>query len=64
MASEDLLQRLNRKIQSQSLKNKSGQLIDQAITEALINFDQTHLYPIRQGIPLLLAEESILVSES
>ncbi len=39
--------------------NLAGAAVEAPLTEALLRLDRRMLYPIRDGIPVLLAEEAI-----
>jgi uncharacterized protein len=53
------LTRLNRAIQGGSLRNRSEQPLHDSLAEALVTRDGRLVYPVRDGIPILLEEESI-----
>ena len=64
MADAEVLARLNERIARTSssetpVRNGAGVAIEQTLTEALLRLDRRVLYPIRDGIPVLLAEEAI-----
>jgi uncharacterized protein YbaR (Trm112 family) len=56
-----LLQELNGKIAAKDLSNRAGRTVTEEIQEGLLRADGKVLYPIRKGIPVMLAEESIFV---
>ncbi|MCS7305157.1 MAG: hypothetical protein NZ602_08645 [Thermoguttaceae bacterium] len=62
-AEEALLAKVNERIRTGSLKNRSGTLVTETITEALIRQDGKLLYPVRDGIPVLLIEEGISLDQ-
>lgn len=53
------LARLNAAIQSGEIKNHVAGDLGKELTEALVTRDGRLVYPIRDGIPILLEEESI-----
>lgn len=55
----DKLARLNKLIESGSLKNIGGAKIEQAINEALITVDGKIIYRIDEDIPVMLSDEGI-----
>ena len=59
VASEDVLSRVNEKISAGSLRNRGGEKVEKAITEGLLREDGKLLYPVDDGIPVMLIEESI-----
>lgn len=59
LADAALIQRLNEKISRAELLNAAGKKIDAPLDGGLIRADQKVLYPIRQNLPVMLAEEAI-----
>jgi uncharacterized protein YbaR (Trm112 family) len=53
------LEKLNRAIAESGLLTVDGQVVDAALDEALITEDSKVIYPVRDGIPILLAEQGI-----
>ncbi len=62
MAAADLLARLNAAIESGDTVNRGGDPVSDPVTEGLLREDGQILYPIRDGIPIMLIGESIEVS--
>jgi uncharacterized protein YbaR (Trm112 family) len=62
-ADEALLAKLESRRRSGELRNESGDAVEAALVAGLVREDETLLYPVREGIPILLAEESIRVAE-
>lgn len=58
-ASDEILTKLNERIQSGSLRNRGGEAVKVAITEGLLREDGRILYVVDDGIPVMLIEESI-----
>jgi len=50
---------VNEKISAGSLRNRGGDKVEKPITEALVREDGKVLYPVDDGIPVMLIEESI-----
>ena len=59
LAAPERLEELNQKIRSGELRNRGGEPVEKELTEALIREDQRVLYPIDDGIPVMLIDESI-----
>jgi uncharacterized protein YbaR (Trm112 family) len=62
VASDTVLATLNEKIDAKSLRNRGGEPVTSPITEGLIREDGKILYPVDDGIPVMLIEESIELS--
>lgn len=56
---KDTLERLNAAIEKGEVKNREGVQLEAALTEALITDDGKRVYPIADGIPVLLEGEAI-----
>jgi uncharacterized protein len=63
LADDTLLGRLNRAIAVGGVKNRAGHEVAQPVAGALVRGDQTLLYPILDGIPLLVPDEAILLAD-
>jgi uncharacterized protein YbaR (Trm112 family) len=59
LASPQVLESVNAKIRAGTLRNRGGQLVGQELREALVREDGRVLYPVDDGIPVMLVEESI-----
>jgi uncharacterized protein YbaR (Trm112 family) len=59
LARAEVLERLRREVEGGRLRNRGGQAVTQPITEGLVREDGKVLYPIDDGIPVMLIEESI-----
>ncbi|MBT8445325.1 MAG: Trm112 family protein [Gammaproteobacteria bacterium] len=53
------LQQMNAAIAAGKVLNQARQSVDDPVTEALIRRDGHVVYPVMDGIPILLEEESI-----
>ena len=63
-AAPALLERLNARIARRELKNRAGTLLEAPLAEGLVREDGRVLYPVLDGIPMLLVEEAIAVGEA
>ena len=61
LAEAGLIGRLNDKIQSGQLKNRTGATIAERLDGGLLRSDGKVLYPIRHNIPVMLIDEAILL---
>ncbi len=59
LATPELLEQLNERIRAGGLRNRGGEQIDSTIDEGLVREDGKVLYPVEDGIPVMLIEESI-----
>ena len=57
----EVLERLNARIAQGALSNQGGTKLSAPLSEGLLRADDKVLYPIVEGIPMLLAEEAIAV---
>ena len=62
MADAVLLDRLNAAIEAGSVLNRGEEAVTEAVTEGLLREDRRVLYPVREGIPIMLIDQSIDVS--
>ena len=59
LASAEALARLNERVRAGDLRNRGGQVVAQELQEALVREDGRVVYPVDDGIPVMLVEESI-----
>lgn len=59
LATPEQLEALNRRATSGELRTRGGEPVTQPIREGLVREDGKVLYPIDDGIPVMLVEQSI-----
>jgi uncharacterized protein YbaR (Trm112 family) len=59
VASAEELARVNAGVKGGTLRNRSGAKVEHELAEALIRDDGRVLFPVEDGIPSMLIEESI-----
>ena len=60
-ASPELVQRLEALRSKGFLLDARGEVVQDAIQYGLVRKDRTRFFPIREGIPVMLQEESIVI---
>lgn len=61
LAPLDLIESLNARIAAGSLKNKAGEVVKEKMDGGLLRADGKVVYPIRDDIPIMLIDESIVL---
>ncbi len=59
LAPPELIEKLRGEIEAGRLRNRGGDKIEKPIEEGLVREDGKVLYPVDDGIPVMLIEESI-----
>ncbi len=58
-ANSDLLSRVNARIDKGELTRRDGAALTEHLSEALVTDDKKLLYPVNEGIPVLLESEAV-----
>jgi uncharacterized protein YbaR (Trm112 family) len=58
-AGADLVARLNAAIAGGRVKNRAGEPVREAVVGGLVREDGQVVYPVREGIPIMLVDEAI-----
>jgi uncharacterized protein YbaR (Trm112 family) len=59
VADSALVEKLNQQVATGGLKNRAGQPVKKKLDGGLVRADEKFLYPVRQGIPVMLVDEAI-----
>lgn len=63
LARGDVLGSINRAIEAGTLVNRDGTALSQQLAEALVTDDGKTMYPVNDGIPVLLEGESVALDQ-
>jgi len=63
LATSDELARLNEAIGAGQVQNVAGKEVNQPLEAALIRIDRAIAYPIKEGIPVMLVPEGLVISK-
>ncbi len=63
VAKREMLGRVNAAIQAGGMSNRDGTVLADSLVEALVTDDSKILYPVVNGIPVLLEGESISLGQ-
>lgn len=61
-AGTDLLARLNGKVEGGTLVTRGGGTVSEPLDGGLVREDGLVVYPVREGIPIMLIDESIALA--
>jgi uncharacterized protein YbaR (Trm112 family) len=63
VAEAGLIEKLNAAQKAGQLKNRAGETVKETMESGLVREDRVYLYPILDGIPVMLIEEAIPLKE-
>ncbi len=63
LAGGDLLLSVNERIQLGTVRNRDGEALAEVLKEALVTDDGKVLYPVNDGIPVLLEGEAVVLDQ-
>ncbi len=63
LAEPAVLENLNRRVGASQLRNKAGQVVEQHLDGALVREDQKLADPILDGLPIMLVDQAIELSQ-
>lgn len=59
IADADTVKKINDGIQAGEITNRGGAVVKEAIDAGLLREDGKYMYPVREGIPIMLIDEGI-----
>jgi uncharacterized protein YbaR (Trm112 family) len=60
----ETLAALNRAVDERRLRNRGGEIVERRLDGGLVRNDGAYLYPIIDGIPVLLVDEAISLRQA
>ena len=63
LADEALVDKLNAAQKEGKLENREGETVDEPMQGGLIREDQVYLYPIIDGIPVMMIDKAIALAD-
>lgn len=61
VADAPALERLNEQLAAGRCRNRAGQTVREPLAGALVRIDGHIAYPVRNGVPLLLLDEQVVI---
>lgn len=63
LADDELLDRVNRSVDQGTLVNRGGETIEDKMDGGLVREDRAVMYPVRDGIPIMLVDEAVSLQD-
>ncbi|MAN24984.1 MAG: hypothetical protein CME10_12020 [Gemmatimonadetes bacterium] len=63
MAEQTIIDQLNEQIANGKITNRGGKIVENPLDGGLIREDKKFLYPIDDGIPIMLIDEAISLDQ-
>ena len=63
MAEQTIIDQLNEQIANGKITNRGGKIVENSLDGGLIREDKKFLYPIDDGIPIMLIDEAISLDQ-
>ena len=62
-ADADLVRRVNVAVAAGTIRNRAGEVVREPLDGGLVREDGKFLYPVREGIPIMLIDEAIALGD-
>jgi uncharacterized protein YbaR (Trm112 family) len=62
-AAADLVRRINVAVAAGTIRNRDGEVVREPLDGGLVREDGKFLYPVREGIPIMLIDEAIALGD-
>ena len=62
-ADADVVRRINVTLAAGAIRNRAGEVVREPLDGGLVREDGKFLYPVREGIPIMLIDEAIALGD-